>query len=86
MQSGEIYCNVRKRTMWNVRPAKTQIRLRIRAVWSESSLGALNTVNDPKVFFSGGQRRLIRMRGCESSLGAHVRNRPKEYFLTLLPI
>ena len=31
---------VRKRTFWNVRPTKTQISLRIRAVWSESSLSA----------------------------------------------
>ena len=29
--------NVKKRTFRNVRPAKIQIRLRIRAVWSESS-------------------------------------------------
>ena len=35
--------NVRKRTFKNVRPAKIQIRLRIRAVWSESSLGAFWT-------------------------------------------
>ena len=32
--------NVRKRTLWYMRPAKIQISLRIRAVWSESSLGA----------------------------------------------
>ena len=32
--------NVRKRTFWYVRPTKTQISLRIRAVWSESSLSA----------------------------------------------
>ena len=31
---------VRKRTFGHMRPAKIQIRLRIRAVWSESSLGA----------------------------------------------
>ena len=30
--------NVRKRTFWHVRPTKTQISLRIRTVWSESSL------------------------------------------------
>ena len=28
----------RKRTFWHVRPTKTQIRLRMRTVWSESSL------------------------------------------------
>ena len=42
--------NIRKRTFWNVRPTKTQISLRIRAIlgylkcaqlrfWSESLLG-----------------------------------------------
>ena len=33
--------NVKKDTFGHVRPAKIQIRLRIRAVWSESSLGAV---------------------------------------------
>ena len=33
-------CNVTKRTFDHVRPAKIQISLRIRAGWSESSLGA----------------------------------------------
>ena len=33
--------NVRKRTFEHVRPAKIQISLRIRAVWSESSLGTI---------------------------------------------
>ena len=32
--------NVRKCTLRHVHPVKIQIRLRIRAVWSESSLGA----------------------------------------------
>ena len=32
--------NVRKRTFWYVRETKTQISLRIRAVWLESSLSA----------------------------------------------
>ena len=32
--------NVKKRSVRHVRPAKIQIRLRSRAVWSESSLGA----------------------------------------------
>ena len=39
-----IHCTshkIRKRTFGNMRPAKIQISLRIRAVWSESSLGAL---------------------------------------------
>ena len=34
--------NVRQRTFENVRTAKIQISLRIRAVWSESSLGAFS--------------------------------------------
>ena len=40
--------NVRKRTSRHVRPAKIQINLRIRAVWSESSLGAFWTAKDKK--------------------------------------
>ena len=40
--------NVRQRTFGHVRPAKIQIRLRIRAVWSESSLGAFEKVKDAK--------------------------------------
>ena len=38
--------NVRKRTFEHVRPAKIQIRLRIRTVWSESSLGAFWIAKD----------------------------------------
>ena len=37
---GHTSLYVRKRTFWYVRPTKTQISLRIRAVWSESSLSA----------------------------------------------
>ena len=33
-------CLMTKQTMWHVRPAKTQISLGIRPVWSESSLSA----------------------------------------------
>ena len=40
--------NVRERTFGHVRPAKIQISLRIRADWSESSLGALWTAEDAK--------------------------------------
>ena len=40
--------NVRKRTFEHVRPVKIQIRLRIRAVWSETSLGAFWIANDAK--------------------------------------
>ena len=38
--------NVIKRTFWHVCPAKIQISLRIRAVWSESSLGAFSIAKD----------------------------------------
>ena len=47
--------NVSKRTFGHVRPAKIQISLRIRLVWSESSLGAFW-----KVMLSG-QRKLVRL-------------------------
>ena len=40
--------NVRERTVWHGRPAKIQISLRIRAVWSESSLGAFRIAKDAK--------------------------------------
>ena len=41
-----ISLKVRKRTFGHVRPAKIQISLRIRAVWSESSLGAFWITKD----------------------------------------
>ena len=47
---------VTKLTYWHVRPAKTQISLGIRPVWSESSLCAQWVAKDPS-FFSCGQRR-----------------------------
>ena len=40
--------NVRKRSSGHVRPVKILIRLRIRAVWSESSLGAFWIAKDAK--------------------------------------
>ena len=40
--------NVRKRTFENVQPTKTQISLRDRAVWSESSLDAFWIAKDVK--------------------------------------
>ena len=42
--------NVRKRTFGHVRPEKIPIRLRIRAVWSESSLGAFWITKNSKSF------------------------------------
>ena len=38
--------NVRKPTFWHMRPVKIQISLRIRADWSESSLGVFCIVKD----------------------------------------
>ena len=40
--------NVIKRTVGHIRREKIQINLRIRAVWSESSLGELWTAKDAK--------------------------------------
>ena len=68
--------DVRKRTFGHMRPTKTQISLRIRAVWSESSLPAwrnfassLSKMHPWKI--------LVTLYDCaswsESSLGAHVR-------------
>ena len=59
--------NVRKRTFRHVRPAKIQISLRIRTVWSESSLGVFLIARNVK-FLHARMSRLIR-----SSLGARVR-------------
>ena len=49
--NNEMNRNVRKRTFIDVRPEKIQISLRIRAVWSESSLGAFWIAKDAKPFF-----------------------------------
>ena len=65
--------NVSKRTFRHVPPTKIPIRLRIRAVWSESSLGDFWIARMQSFFM--WQRRLIRQRECavwiESSLGTH---------------
>ena len=58
--------NVRKRTFWCVCLTKTQIRLRIHAVWSESSLGAFWIAKDAKFFLvdnkdSGQTARMHRL-------------------------
>ena len=44
----EINRNFRKRTIRHVRLAKIQISLRVRAVWSESSLGAFWIAKDAR--------------------------------------
>ena len=46
-----------------VRPAKTQISLGIRPVWSESLLCAQCVAEDPN-FFMGTAKTLIRLGGC----------------------
>ena len=51
----QISRNVRKRTFRHVHPAKIQIRLRNRAVWSESSLGAFWIAKRRKVSSCGQQ-------------------------------
>ena len=57
-----------------VRPAKIQISLGIRPVWSEFSLCAQWVAKDP-AFFMRTAKTLVRQGGCpgwsESSLGAH---------------
>ena len=66
---------MRKRTYWHMRQAKTQISLRIRAVWSQSSLSARSNLH-PWLSIMRPMKILIRLRECagwsESSLGAHV--------------
>ena len=44
-----------KPTKWGVRPAKTQISLGIRPVWSESSLCALWEAKDPSFFHADSE-------------------------------
>ena len=67
---------VRKRTFGHVLPAKIQISLCIRSVWSESSLGVFWIAKDAKFFHADnedsnqttGMRRMIWV-----SLDAHAR-------------
>ena len=56
--------NVRKRTFEHVLPAKIHISMRIRAVWSESSLGAYWPVKDAKFLRadSGYSDQTVRTR------------------------
>ena len=55
-----------KPTMWHVRPAKTQISLGIRLVWSESSLCAQWVAKDPSFLHADSEdsnqtRRMPRL-------------------------
>ena len=74
----KIIRNDRKRIFRNVRTSKIQIGLRIRAVWSESSLCVFWIANDAS-FFTPTTKTLIRLHGCagwfESSLGARQKVR-----------
>ena len=64
-----------KPTKWSVRPAKTQISLGIRPVWSELELSAWRKLG-PKLPTERKAKTLIRLGGCpgwsESSLGTKV--------------
>ena len=68
--------NVRKRTFWHVRPTKTQISLRVRAVWSESSLSTWRNFVSLAIQ-NAPMKILMRLCECagwsESSLGADFR-------------
>ena len=71
----EMNSNDWKRNFGHVHPAMIQISLRIRAVWSESSRGILESQGGN--VSSCGLRSIVRLCGwtrwSESSLGAHVR-------------
>ena len=56
--------NARQRTFGHVRPAKIQISLRIRAGWSESSLGAFWIAKDAKFLHADNEdsNQTARMR------------------------
>ena len=64
-----------KATIWPVHPAKTQISLGIRPVWSVFVVRSVGSWG-PKFFFMWTAKTLIRLGGCpgwcESLLGAHT--------------
>ena len=82
--------NVRKRTFWRVHPAKIQISLRVRAVWSESSQGAFWITKDAKNLHADSEdfdltaqmRRLIwvfvgrMLEGTLSNVPVYLKNYP----------
>ena len=55
--------NVRYLVALYMRPTKTQISLRIRSVWSESSMGTLWIANGVKCFFRWKTKTLVRQCG-----------------------
>ena len=56
--------NVRKRTFGRGRPVKIQMSLRIREVWSESSLGAFGIANETTFLYADNKdaEQIARMR------------------------
>ena len=60
--------NIRKHTIRHVRPMKIQIRLRIRAVWSESSLGTFWIARDAN-FLKADKDDLLSLRWAHMSEG-----------------
>ena len=81
--SDQMSRNVRKDTFLHVRPARTQISLRIRAVWSESSLFARRNVASflPKNAASEDSDQTARMRRLVWIFAG--RTCPRVRFLTL---
>ena len=68
-------CLMTKPTKWHVHPAKTQISLGIRPVWSESSLCAQWVAKDQSFLLvgsKGSDQTGLRPGWSESSLGAHA--------------
>ena len=74
---------VRKRTFWHVRPTKTQISLRIRAVWSQSTLLAWRNFASLAIqnALSEDSDQTARMRRLIWIFAGHTC--PKVRFLTL---
>ena len=60
----KLILNVRNPTVWYVRPGEILIRLRIRAVWSESSLGTFWIAMDAKFLHADNEDsdQITRMR------------------------
>ena len=59
--------NVRKRMFWNIHPAESQISLRIRAVWSESSLGAFRIDENAKTLHADNEDSVLSLRWAHTS-------------------
>ena len=73
--------NDRKRTFGHVRTAKIQISLRIRAVWSESSLSAFWIAKHAKQVDNENYNQTARMRGLTRVLFGRICQKVR--FLTL---